>query len=104
MRFRSSTTAGALPFWAVPSVRRIPAWVRLTSDEVVGERQVGGLVRLRDDHQAAGDRGGLRVLVSQVRQVGSHGRVRSRQRRYVPLVTKTEEIAPAGGIGANGGV
>jgi hypothetical protein len=43
MRFRSDTTADALPVWAVPSARRMPAWVRRTCDEVVGEGRSAAL-------------------------------------------------------------
>ena len=43
MRFRSSTRAGALAVWAVPIERRMPAWVRRTSEEVVGEGRSAAL-------------------------------------------------------------
>jgi hypothetical protein len=43
MRLSSLTTAGALETWAVPMVRRMPAWVRLTSDDVVGEGRLPAL-------------------------------------------------------------
>jgi hypothetical protein len=37
------TTAGALAAWAVPIERRMPAWVRRTSDEGVGEGRSAAL-------------------------------------------------------------
>jgi hypothetical protein len=51
---RSVTTAGALAVWAVPIARRIPAWVRRFSEEVVGEGRSAAFLGLGDDHQAAG--------------------------------------------------
>src|SRR5260221_8510322 len=43
MPFRSPMTAGALAVWAVPIVRRLPAWVRRTRLEVVGEGRSAAL-------------------------------------------------------------
>ena len=65
-------------------VRRMPAWVRLHQRAGGGRGQVGGLVGLGDDDQAASDGGGLRAAVGERGQVGGHGLLAGRQRLEAP--------------------
>ena len=55
------------------------------------------LYGLGDDHQTAGDDGGLEPGVGQLGQVGRDGRVAGWQRLGAAMLAETEKIAPAPG-------
>lgn len=97
---RSSTSAGALPCWSVPCVRRMPAHTTAPWRTSSGTRARRSCAPGRPPTGAAAGRGLQRAR--QVGQVQRDGLTRPWQRLHAVLGAPVREVTPVRGTGADG--